>query len=132
MIDLKKWSTIQEQTVAEQGEFYLFGLFRRENGIGLWDFVVAAPWIGADRKTALDYLSKKLSKTLSRDELLSISRIVILEPNNPALKQLRSRARREGKSIVELHNVTLFGLEMEHAYVFTGRTPKPKLARRTK
>ena len=53
-------------------------MFARTDHFGKWDIVISADWI-KDELEGLELISKKLTKTLSVDELLSIARIVNLD-----------------------------------------------------
>lgn len=101
--------------LLERGEVYLFGLFEREDG--KWDILVSSAAGDKDSKETLEFLSRLLVPVLSKDELLSISRIVIVPSRTPPMASL-SRAMRvtAGSAVVE--NSNFFGLQIKRAVLF--------------
>lgn len=106
-----------DEVISEQGELTLFGLFLREDSPDKWDLVIAGPWIEKDEQEALQYLAQKVSTQLASSELLSLSRIVILDKGNPALEAILKTVR-PGRGIAEFNGFNLFGLPVRHAYLF--------------
>jgi hypothetical protein len=111
----------------KKGTFHLFALFLREDSPDKWDLVVAAPWIDKDKEAALKYIAQNIQKSLEKDELLKISRIVMIDEGNPALSALQ-RAFRTEHSLTEIKNSNFFGLQIKHAFIITSKRngdPKP-------
>ena len=72
----------KEQAMTQaKGPFDLFALFLREDAPYKWDLVVAAKWIEENKQEALKYISKALQESLTQNELLKLSRIVIIDKN---------------------------------------------------
>jgi len=120
-----------EQTLAnEKGPFNLFALFLREDAPDVWDVVVAAEWIEEDQTRALAEISKRVRACLRDDEIIKISRIVIVERANPALKAVVSAKvlasdvlNRPGAT--EVANSIFFGLAIRHAFIITAQLHLP-------
>ena len=55
---------------AKKGDFTLFGVFKRESGLGKWDLVVAAPWLKANEFKGLSCLVRLLTASLGKRALL--------------------------------------------------------------
>lgn len=111
----------EEMIMAEEkGAFDLFALFLREDAPDKWDLLIAAEWIDRDKGGAIKYVAGKVQQILSKEELLSLSRIVIIEENNPALEALNTAFHVEHSS-AEIKNSNLFGLQINHAYLITSR-----------
>src|SRR5690349_10740210 len=83
---IKKLSPLEKEISEERGDFSLFALFLREDSPDRWDVVISAPWFGGDEKSALQYMAKKLRSRLRPQDLLRISRIVIVESNDESLR----------------------------------------------
>lgn len=124
---LEKLAALERASALEKGAYDLFGLFLREDSPNKWDFLVAAPWIEADRRASLDYLSAQLRERLLLEELLKISRIVVIEQDNPGLQAIHKAVRVE-HGLVELEEPTFFGLSIEKAYVITSQPTVAALA----
>ncbi len=107
----------------EKGEFALFGLFLREGAPGTWDLVISAPWLDANKKAGMEYVAKKVrTRRLTAEELLSLSRIVVLETEHEGVCAIRRSVAVRG-TIPHLENIVLFGLPMEQAYIIISQDP---------
>jgi len=125
MIETEKLHKFMKQIEARKGRFTLFGLFLREDSPGLWDLVLAAPWLENGRLKALGELVQQMSKALGQDEVMSFSRIVTLNHDDPALHAILSEIGSRRKPL-EKRGHDLFGLPIEHAVIL--RAAKPKSA----
>lgn len=111
----------QEQIMAkEKGPFELFAFFLREDAPNKWDLVVAAEWINKNKESALKYIAKSIQKTLTQDELLSFSRIAIIDESNPALEAFNSAMHVE-HGMAEIQDCNFSGLQIKHAYLITSK-----------
>lgn len=115
----------------EKGSFNFFALFLREDAPDVWDLVVAAKWIEENRPAALADISRRVRDSLRADEITKISRVVVVERADPALKAIAS-ARSIEHGIAEVANSTFFGLAIRHAFIITAelsRSPNEVLQR---
>lgn len=119
----KKFGPIEKEIAQKMGEFEFFAILLREDAPDRWDVVAAAPWLKNDDNNMLEYLIKVIKKYLSND-IVRLSRIVVLENNNPALKSIH-RVFRVNHGSIEVENSNLFGLEIKHGYIITSNK-KPK------
>ena len=127
---LEKLASLERELSDEKGDFSLFGLFLREDAQDedKWDILVAAPWLDADKKEGLAYLAKEIQQRLESDELLSISRIVILEKGNPTLEAIHKAVKvKHGK--VKVENCNFFGVQITHACISTSAAVDPIVRR---
>jgi hypothetical protein len=118
---LEKLKKIEEETSAEKGNYDLFALFLREESPGKWDILVAASWIKGNNEATLKYLAPKIQHSFTQNELLQISRIVIIEENNPELPALQEAINIE-HGISEIKDATFFGLQIKRAIFITSRS----------
>jgi len=88
-----------------------------------WDLVASAPWIYLNKKGSFEYFARKLETHLGKDSLLSISRIVLLRPDNPVVEAF-NRAFKVKHGALELADTNVFDLEIKRAYVITSQRPK--------
>jgi hypothetical protein len=115
---LEKLTTIEREVSADKGDFRLFALFLREDSPDKWDLLVSAPWADDDPPGASDYLARLVQSRLETDELLSLSRIVVLPPGNPSLMALvRTIHVQHGR--VETRESNFSGIQIRHAYIVT-------------
>lgn len=104
----------------EKGEFNLFALFLREDAPNRWDLLVAADWIDRDKYNAIKYIASRLQGVLSKNEIVLLSKIVVIDEDNPELANLNAAFQVENGSL-ELRNSDLFGLHINHAYLITSK-----------
>ena len=117
---VEKLRTLEREVAEEKGAFLLFALFLREDAPDVWDLLVSAPWIEADKGAALRYLAGKLNLVATPEELTSLSRIVLIDQSNPALGAMQSAMNIE-HGTAEVQSSNFFGLQIKHAYVITSR-----------
>ena len=129
---IEKLASLERDIASEKGEFSLYALFLREDADDKWDLLASAPWLEANKRESLDYLVNQLRVRLNTQELLSLSRIVVLEEGNPVLEAIHKRIKvRHG--MVEVRDSISFGVPIKHAYIISserensprGRTPQP-------
>ena len=116
-----KLEATAETIEKRHGPFTLFGLFLREDSPNKWDLVVSAPWLEEGKLKALREFVGELNQTISQEDLLSLSRIITLNQNDPALDAILHQVPHTWGT-VELRDTDLFGLSISHAYIM--RTAK--------
>lgn len=146
-----KFGKLEREIAEEKGPLTLFVILLREelgslastssgpatSGTGFltdrWDLIASAPWIYLDKQANFKYFAKKLQSHLGKDSLLSISRIVLLRPDNPVVEAFNQAFNVE-HGVLELADTNVFGLEIKRAYIITSQRPKgqPKDEERVK
>jgi hypothetical protein len=121
---------IERALSKEKGPFTLFALFLRAEALEKWDLVVSAPWIEKDKRSALKLLSDRVQASLSVSDLLSISRIVLADPSDPAVDAINRSVRVE-HSTVEVRDSTFFGQQIRHAHIFASKRQPMEVRQRT-
>jgi hypothetical protein len=115
---IDKLSALEQDVSEEKAPFKLFGLFLREDASEKWDLVVAAPWLEKDKRAGLEYLTSRLRSILSDKELLSLSRVVLLDESDPAFQAI-VRAIRVQHGRAEIRDSSFSGLEIKHGFLVT-------------
>lgn len=127
---VEKLLELEKNITKEKGEFILFALFLREDSPDKWDLVVSAPWLDAGSKSSYEYLAKELKSSLKTQEMLTLSRIVIVDKNDPALDAVHKAVSGE-HTLIEVRDSYFFGLQIKHAYIITSMkqnlTPEPEV-----
>ena len=72
---IKKIAEVEKSLSEDKGNFKLFAVFSRPDTEGRWDIVISADWIKSERE-GLDYISKKLTKNLSPEEIIKIVKAI--------------------------------------------------------
>jgi hypothetical protein len=118
---LERFIELERRLSAEKGDFDLFALFLREDSVDKWDLVVAAPWIESDRKTALSYITNKIQETLAPGELSALSRVVLVDLDNPGVRAVNEAVTIQHGPAAEIKDSNFFGLQIKHAYIVTSQ-----------
>ncbi len=117
---VKKLMVIEKETSAKKGKYNLFALFLRENSSYKWDVLVSANWINDNKEKSLKYLAQKIQKSFTQNELSQISRIVIIDEDNPQLPALQQAINIE-HGTTEIKDSIFFGMQIKHAFLITSR-----------
>jgi hypothetical protein len=117
---LEKFVNLESVLSQERGDFSVFALFLREDAADKWDLILAAPWIEADRKAALAYITTRIQQRFNPDELSSLSRVVCVDEANPSVEAM-NRAVSINHGRAEVHDSNFFGLQIKHAYIITSQ-----------
>lgn len=124
MVDLEKLRQVLNEVSAEKGQFTLFGLFLREDAPDKWDLLVSARWLEEGKLKALEEFAKKLSTVLGEEQLLSLSRIVTVNHDNPGLDAILRAVHIEGGGTANVKDSTFFGLAIKEAFIFRAARPQ--------
>ena len=120
MSDLaEKLCKIEVDISAERGNFNLFALVEREDSLGKWDIIISADWIKEKEKEVINLIAAKLRKSLTEAEQLMFSRIVVLSPNEPFVKNLNMISVEHGS--LKISNNTFNGIFVKEAYLITSK-----------
>ena len=115
-----KFREIELLISTEKGPFNLFALFLREDSPNKWDLVLSAPWIKANDKETLDYFAEHLRSRLETEELISLSRVVLLDQDNLGLEAVHKVLSVE-HGAAEIIDSNFFGMQIKHAFIITSK-----------
>lgn len=119
-----KIGALEGEISSEKGDFSLFGLFCREDAPNKWDLIVSAPWLQSDVKHGLAFLADRVRAKLTEKELLSLSRIVVLAPDDPVVAAIRKSVKKDTRhEKVELENQDFAGVQVAYACISTSTAP---------
>ncbi len=125
---LEKLQRMEQAVSLEKGPFDLFALILPRSSVGGWDLMVAASWIKS-QKEGLDFFTDLLRRCLTEEEILRMSRIIILHQDSATLKRIRQEFGAMG-DVREMKDTSFFGLPVKRAYIIAGpRTPLALTAR---
>jgi len=106
----------------KHGPIYLYALFEREDATGKWDIVLSSEWSDKDATSANKVVSNQVAPLLSREELASLSRVVVIPSTAPAIAAMSSAINVDGGS-AEVQDCNFSGLLIKHAFVFRCKRP---------
>jgi hypothetical protein len=118
---MDKLTLLEREIAAKRGEFTLFALFQREES-DYWDVVVAAPWLESDKGEAYRFMAEQLQSHLNLQEILTVSRIVLIDEDNPYLEAV-VQAKNGHEGVVEVRDEEFFGLPIQRGYIITALKP---------
>ncbi len=125
---VEKLQSIAKEIANERGELSLFAFLLREEAENKWDLVVAAPWLNTDSIEDINYIADKLKHYLDVSELLSISRIVLLDTYDSIVQKINNYCSVKPGGSLELYDLFSIGLPFfKHAYILTSQSKKPVL-----
>jgi hypothetical protein len=110
---------------AKKGDFTLFALFRRADGLGKWDLVVSAPWLTGGKLKALSELVELVAKSIGKASLAQLARVETVPGDNCAVKDILHRFPVEDGEL-RIGNTDLFGLQIEEAIILRAMRPTRK------
>lgn len=121
MINLvNKLKAIELKLSQEKGSFKLFGLFLRSDVENKWDILVSANWIGDERKKFLDTIVTLINSEVEASELTDISRLIILNPDEPIVRTINTLINVEHGDVVFNNNI-VGNIRIEKAIIITSR-----------
>jgi hypothetical protein len=127
-IDKEKLRALMDRIASEKGDFDLFGLFLRDEAPDKWDLVVSAPWLEKGKLKALSEFINELALAIGDQQLLSLSRVVTLNADDPSLDAVLRAVSVDG-DVREIQDADLFGLKIKHAFIFRAAKPRTSPSR---
>lgn len=115
-----KLQELERSLSDTQGAFELFALFLREDAPDKWDLVISSDWASRDKKSAVSLIAEKIKLSLSAEEKIKLSRIIVLNKGEPALNALHGAMQVE-HGLAEISNSNFNGLAIKHAYLITSK-----------
>ena len=117
-----RFRDLESRIAEEKGGFTLFALFMREDAPDRWDLIVSAPWVGGDKRSAVDYFVEQIKSRLGAQDLTWLARIVVVDPLDAAVQALNRTVQIEHGE-VEVRDSTFFGMPVKHAFIITSKRP---------
>lgn len=113
---IQNMMVVEQELADECGDFTVFALFLRENSPGKWDVMVSAPWIDKNKQAGLRKVADKLKFCLKKEEMLMLSRIVILKHDDPELHELDRFNFSKSSKVIEIKDDNLLGQDIKQAF----------------
>jgi len=116
----EKLQKVELELSNSKGPFELFALFLREDAPNKWDLLISADWAKGDKKSSINLIIQEIKKVLSDQEMLMLSRIIILDKDNAAMKAFHGAMNVE-HGLAEISDSKFLGLAIKHAYLITSQ-----------
>jgi len=118
---IEKLKHILAELHKENGDIIFFALFLREDSPNRWDLIISADWLNSGNVESYRVVATKIQNILSENELMQISRIVIIDESDPMVSFFRSSFNVTGKSHLDLSNCELSSTNIKfpikHAHI---------------
>jgi len=89
--------------------------------------MVSAAWMGSDDEAVVDYLVAQIKSKLGDSDLVRLSRIVVIDPDDPAVQRLNRTVHVEHGN-VEVRDSSFSGLAIKRAHIITSNRPPARAA----
>ena len=124
---IEKFASIEKFLSDSNGSFWLFALLERAESPGKWDLLVAAPWLQEESRKSLDDIIEQIGNKLDETELLQLSRIIPLDPDNPVVQDLTLAFGQE-HTFSQIENTVINGMAVSRAIIISSRRPEDSMA----
>ncbi len=118
-----KFLEIEKEIAEENGELSLFALLLREESQNKWDLVLSAPWISDKKAPLFGSVARKLRNKLDKEVLMSLSRIVLLNYDDPFVLTVNSIFKTV-HNIVEIKDSRFNNISVKHVFIITSQKVK--------
>ncbi|EDN68987.1 conserved hypothetical protein [Beggiatoa sp. PS] len=122
---LKKFMAIQRKLAKEKGAFKLFALIQLEEVPGRWDVVMSCQNLPEKDMPTLRYVVEKIHAGLTTQEIVQLSRIILLNVEQPFVKAMEQFLERTNNS-KEIFNCEIDELMIKKAYIIVSPVKKEK------
>jgi hypothetical protein len=119
-----KLRPLEMRLAADKGPFEFFALFLRQDLDNKWDLLVAAPWLQADKSASLQFLVNQVRSLLAPDELVLLSRAILVEDSDPTYgpaKQAIQQTMKFSHFSCTIDHSLICGVRINYAYVITSQ-----------
>lgn len=115
---VQKLQDIELRITRDTGPLVLFALIERDDAPGKWDLIVSAAWAKERQKDLLNLIALQVRKNLSWEEKLILSRILILDSQDPFVRAINNTVKVEhGRARVS--NSLVNDISIKDAYIIT-------------
>jgi len=121
----EKLQNVERQLTGDMGPFWFFALVRSGEAPDKRDVVASAPWIADDRMAALRRIAERLKQHVEPQELLSIGRIVVLDPSDPLIKTTQLLLSGVQGSLVDFRANIVNGIFLPDMFIITSQRQIP-------
>mgnify|MGYP000893341260 CR=1 FL=1 len=122
---IDKFRNIFNEIKSDKGDFYLFMVLKMDEYIDKWSVIASAPWISRDNpRESFDYVAGIIKKNLNSEEISTIARLGIFQPDEHLVQLITASIRVQDGSNVKLENTQVNGYKIHEGYVFESKQPE--------
>ena len=123
MISTNQFRKAMHAIAAKKGDFTLFALFQRANGLGNWDLVVAAPWLKTGGYRDISNVVDGVEEAIGRRHFRHVAQVAIVDEKQAEVRSILATLPVEDGE-VRLGRTDLFGHEMLQGVIFRAMKPR--------
>jgi hypothetical protein len=123
-----KLKRLAAEIEVDKGPLSFLSLCLREDALGLWDLVIAAPWLNPSDRSSYQYVANKLQGALSDREVFSLSSVVVLGYGSAAFKSFLSRFK-DQTGLSDVYFITEGGAVVRQVYMILARQSSDQLSK---
>jgi hypothetical protein len=112
----QKMRAAEAEIARERGGILFFALLKAADLPDEWDLVIVATWVQEETLPDLRYVADKIQARLDPEETLSLSRIVLLTPDDARLLAHAGAFKVHPGNVEPVH-FSINGMVVTHAYV---------------
>src|ERR1035438_812464 len=98
MISTNQFRKAMHAIAAKKGDFTLFALFQRANGLGNWDLVVAAPWLKTGGYRDISKVVDGVEEAIGRRHFRHLAQVAVVDEKQPEVKSILASRSEEHTS----------------------------------
>lgn len=111
---------VEHELSDEHGKFSLFCVFHRMNSFPMSsDIVVSAPWIDANSREGVEFVTDAIQRVMVGDQINAIAAVIALDRQHPVVVQLTHTVGAEHSIMTEFINCKFGDVDIEHAMIIT-------------
>ncbi len=129
MIDPNHILNVRRRLIADRGRLSFLALFEREDDPGRWDLLIAGGGLRSDTLADYEYVGRVLREELTRDELLKLTKFVLLSEDYEPVQKLVERVQVDGDQPVELEDFRFYEFLIRRALIFHAQPAEVGAAR---
>lgn len=122
---IDKFQTVHSEIRKEKGNFYLFMVLKMDEFADKWSVFVSAPWATREKqKESFQEVARKITSSFSREEISSIARIGIFQPDEHLVRLITSTIHVQEGPAVKLNDTPINGFQIHEGYIFESALPQ--------
>jgi hypothetical protein len=118
MIKPKHIQNVRARLVADRGYLIFLALFERDEAPGRWDLLISGGGLRSDTLADYEYVGRVLQNELTLDEMLELTKFVLLREDYEPIQKLLRRVHVDGGEPVELENFRFYEFLIRRALIF--------------
>jgi len=118
MIEPKHIQNVRRRLIADRGYLIFLGLFERDDEPGWWDLLISGGGLRPNTLADYEYVGRLLNEELPLDEMLQLTKFVVLREDYEPIQKLLKRVQVEDGEPVELENFRFYEFLIRRALIF--------------